>query len=245
MRLPLSDNHLAQRLAKHQALIIKSGTDAFPAYPRGDRRKRPICWVSQNSFKALSSFGVLEQQGEGFAIARSFSKRSAANKNYANQHRDIEEREIFVQSGVKRPTRINTSLSALDRLYRRRDRDGQTLLSSAEYEAGRRYAQDYALAGYAHISTQNYQSAGEDKSHYSDRNSEVLNRKIDARRRLETADALIGRGLNKALIAVCCMDKSLSEVERAEKWAASSGLTILKMGLSALVDHYGTQAGKT
>lgn len=242
--LLLSDNHLAQRLAEHQALIIKSSSDAFPAYPRGDRRKRPICWVSQDSFKALSSFGILERQEKGYSIVSSFSKRCQAHENFANQHRDIEERDLFLPSGVKRPARINGSLSALDRLYRRRDRDGLTLLSSAEYEAGRRYAKDYALAGYANISTQNYLSAGEDKTHYADRNSEFLNRRIDARRRLETADKIIGRSLIKALIAVCCMDKSLSEVERAEKWAASSGLTILKMGLSALVDHYGTLAGE-
>jgi len=55
--LSSSDMKLAQQLNHHKAVIMKSGGDAYPAYPFGDRRKRPICWVSQDSFKALSSFG--------------------------------------------------------------------------------------------------------------------------------------------------------------------------------------------
>ena len=58
--LSSSDMKLAQQLNQHKAVIMKSGGDAYPAYPFGDRRKRPICWVSQDSFKALSSFGGIE-----------------------------------------------------------------------------------------------------------------------------------------------------------------------------------------
>ena len=242
--LSLSDTQLAKRLVQHKAVIIKSDADAYPAYPNGDRRKRPVCWVGRDSFKVLTSFGGLEPKNDGYVIVKSFTKRCEAGGSFAAQHRDVEERDIYIQSGVKRPVRINASLSALDRLYRRRDRQGQPLLSGAEYEAGQHYARDYALAGYNSIGTQNYMSAGSDKTHYSGGNIEALDRSIDARRRLERADAIVGVGLKKALIAVCCMDISLDEVERAENWATSSGLTILKMGLAALAAHYGTNAGR-
>ena len=242
--LSLSDTQLAKRLIQHKALIIKSDADAFPAYPNGDRRKRPVCWVDRESFKILTSFGGLERKNSGYAIVKSFARRCEAGGNFTAQHRIAEERDIFIPSGVKRSVRINSALSALDRLYRRRDREGLPLLSCAEYEAGQHYARDYALAGYDSIATQNYMSAGSDKGSYSSGNMGALDRSIDARRRLERADAVVGTGLKKALIAVCCMDMSLDEVERAEKWATSSGLTILKIGLSTLVDHYGTQAGR-
>lgn len=242
--ISLSDSRLAQRLAAHEALVVTSKADAYPAYPKGDRRKRPLCWVSKDSFTTLSSFGALERQGGGYGVTQSFSKRCKVGGNFANQHRDIEERDLFIPPGVKRLARVNRSLSALDRLYRRKDRHGETLISKAEYEAGRRYAADYALAGYNSLTSQNFISTGVDKMPYTERNTDVWNRQIDARMRLEKADEIVGRGLKKALIPVCCMDISLSDVERSEKWAVSTGLTILKMALSALAEHYGTQAGR-
>jgi len=52
----------------------------------------------------------------------------------------------------------------------------------------------------------------------------------------------MGEGLDRAVLAVCCHDQRLEQVERAETWARGTGLTLLKMGLTLLVKHYGTQA---
>jgi len=164
----------------------------------------------------------------------SFARRYRAGGDFASQHRNIEEREVYLSSGVRRSAKINRALSPLDRLYRRRDKTGASLLNEAEYEAGQRFAQDYAMAHYDHIPTQNYMSAGADSAKTYTGRVDHIDRQIDVRKRLENA---------KAIIAICCFEKSLEQVERAEKWAASSGLTILKMGLSALADHYGTRAG--
>lgn len=241
--LSSSDMKLAQHLNHHKAIIMKSGGDAYPAYPFGDRRKRPVCWVSQDSFKALSSFGGIEKSSFGYGLVKSFARRCEAGGDFAGQHRTIKERDVYLESGIKRKARINRALSVLDRLYQRRDKSGATLLSDAEYEAGRHFAKDYALAHYDYIKTQNYVSAGVDGTRNPDGNTDYLDRRIDARARLEKANAAIGPGLQKAVIAVCCLDKSLDTVERTEHWAASSGLTVLKLGLQALADHYGTRAG--
>ena len=242
--LTATDLKLAQYLDQHHGVIMKTGTDAYPAYAKGDRRKRPICWVSQDSFKALSSFGGIQEQANGFGLVKSFARRCRAGGDFARQHRNIKEEEVYLRSGVERAARINRSLSVMDRLYQRRDKTGKTLLSEAQYEAGRRFARDYALAHHDDISTQNYFTAGADKpsGHYA--NVERLDRRIDASKRLERARACIGAGLEKAVIAVCCRDTSLDELERVEAWSVSSGLTVLKLGLSALADHYGTQAGR-
>jgi len=241
--LSADDMRLAQHLDKHKAIIMTSEADAYPAYPRGDRRKRPVCWVSQDSFKALSSFGGIKQGRSGYALVDSFARRCRAGGDFAGQHRTIKERELYLDSGVKRKARINRSLSALDRLHQRRNKTGASLLSDAEYEAGRQFAQDYTMAHYDHISTQNYMSAGVNKTGHYSSHEDHLDRRIDARKRFERAKAIIGPGLEKAVIAVCCHEKSLDQVERAEKWAASSGLTVLKLGLSALIDYYGTRPG--
>ena len=241
--LSAADIKLVQQLDRHKAVIMKSDSDAHPAYPRGDRRKRPVCWVSQESFKALSSFGGIKEDAIGYGLVGSFARRCRAGGDFAAQHRDIKEQAVYLSSGVKRSAKFNRSLSTLDRLYQRRDKRGDTWLSEAEYEAGRRFAKDYALAHYDHITTQNYMSAGADKTRVHTGNIDYLDSAIDARKRLERAKTLMGPGVAKAVIAICCFEKSLEEVERVQSWAASSGLTILKIGLGALVDHYGTRAG--
>jgi len=240
------DTALVRRLCQSEAVIIPKGkVDAHPAYANGDRRRRPAFWVTQDSFARLQSMGGLASKGPGFIIAKSLARRlgKPSTNPHADQHRDIEEREIYIESGVRRAARFNRALSALDRLARRTDRAGQPLLSKADYEAGRRFARDYALTGYDRVATQNYMSAGEDKTGWSGGEEDRLHARIDARKRLKTARDAMGAGLDTAVIAVCCLDQSLTQVERAENWAAASGLTILKLGLGRLVQLYGTEAG--
>jgi len=241
--LSVTDIHLARRLSDHKAVIIKNEASAvFPAYPFGDRRKHPISWVSRESFQNLTSFGGLEVYEYGYRVKASFENRLQKDGDHNRQHSDIEEREVYVAGGVKRPARMNRALSALDRLARRKDKLGEPLLSKAEYEAGQRFMQDYARAGHGHIATQNYMSAGEDKTDYAGDKEDSYLYRIDASTRLERARKEVGPGLDKAVISVCCLDYSLEEVERAESWAVNSGLTILKMGLGRLVVFYGTEA---
>ena len=243
--LSLADHKLARDLADHRAIIIKSErADAYPAYAYGDRRKRPLRWVSDESFRNLTSFGGLQVGPRGYCVTESLIRRLKAGDTHAGQHRHMEEREVYIDSGVKRPVRINLGMTAFDRLCRRNDRRGEALLSSAEQEAGQRLIRDYALAGHGHVATQNYMSAGEDKGGYSSGAEDAHIRRLDAVKRFEAAKAAMGEGLDKAVLAVCCHDQRLEQIERAEKWANGTGLTLLKMGLTLLVKHYGTQAGR-
>lgn len=243
--LSLSDHQLARELAQYRAIIIKEErADAYPAYAYGDRRKRPLRWVSDESFQKLSSFGGLEPGKRGYRLAESFVRRLRAGDNHAKQHRNMEEREIFIEGGVTRPARINVGMTAFDRLCRRKDNRGRALLSTAEQEAGRRLMQDYALAGHGQLSTQNYMRAGEDKNAYNGGAEDAHIRRLDAARQYEAAKQALGEGLDKAVLAVCCHDHRLEQIERVEKWASGTGLTLLKMGLMRLVKHYGTRPGR-
>lgn len=242
--LTVSDRHLAQHLAANNAIIIRTErADAYPAYAFGDRRKRPLRWVSDESFRCLTSFGGLESVGQGYGIRHSFLRRLKSG-SHAGQHRAMEERELYLDSGVKRPVSLNTKMSALERLCATTDRDGEPLLSTAQEEAGRRLAKDYNRSGQGYVGTQNYQSAGADKTGYDGDVEDAQINRLDAAARLKAAKDAIGEGLDTAVMAVCCYDYQLDHVERAESWAAGSGLTVLKMGLTRLVKHYGTAAGR-
>lgn len=192
----------------------------------------------------LTSYGGIQSAETGFRISESFARRLKSGSKHADQHRDIEERDIYIEAGVRRSAKMNTSLTAFDRLCRRKNNQGEDLLSKAEQEAGHRLIKDYERAGHGHISTQNYMSAGEDKTAYSGGAEDVHITRIDAGKRLEAAKAALGEGLDKAVLAVCCHDHRLEQIERAENWALGSGLTLLKMGLTRLVKHYGTQPGR-
>ncbi len=240
-----ADHQLARDLAHYRAIIIMDErADAYPAYAYGDRRKRPLRWVSDKSFRNLSSFGGLEAGARGYCVTESFLRRLKAGDNHARQHRDMEEREIYIEGGVKRPVRVNAGMTAFDRLCRRKKSGGEALLSTAQQEAGRRFMNDYARAGHTQVATQNYMSAGEDKTGYSGGAEDAHIRRLDAETRFEAAKSAIGEGLDKAVLAICCHDHRLEQIERAEKWANGTGLTLLKMGLTRLVKHYGTQAGR-
>lgn len=206
--LSLADHQLARDLAVHRAIIIKeSPADAYPAYAFGDRRKRPLRWVSDESFRNLSSFGGLEAGKHGYGVTESLLRRLKARDNHANQHRDMEEREVYIESGVKRPARFNTSMNAFDRLCRRNDRRGQALLSPAQQEAGRRLMRDYAVSGHGHVATQNYMSAGEDRQINKGCAEEALIRRLDADKSFEAAKLAMGEGWIRLFLRFVAMTK--------------------------------------
>lgn len=232
-------------MAENDAVIYKTtSASAYPAYAYGDRRKRPLRWVSQESFQQLTSFGGLKSAEKGFRISNSFARRLKSGGLHAFQHRVIEEREVYIDGGVKRSASINMHLTAFSRLCQRKNDKGEFFLSKAEQEAGHRLIRDYERAGYGHISTQNYMRAGEDKTRYAGNAENNHIERIDAVNRFEASKAVLGEGLDRAVLAVCCHDHRLGQVERAENWARGSGLTLFKMGLTRLVKHYGTQAGR-
>ncbi len=240
--LSRSDTQLAKRLLRYRAVIATGHSNAYPAYPYGDRRKRPISWVSSKSFTQLQEAGGLNRVAFGYKISEGFAKSMRPTPDAGLQHRKMEEREIYIESGVKRKIRINGALSALDRLYRRKDKAGQTLISIAQYEAGQRFAKDYHRAAFENISTQNYMSAGADKTGYKD-DADKMACCLDSRLRINAAQSALGEGLTRPVIAICCHDSAIEHVERSEAWAIGSGLTIIKLGLSRLASFYGTQAG--
>ena len=243
--LSAQDMRIIHRIMEHKGLVdADTRSDARKVFPNGDRRKRPVFWLTDTEVRRLISEDALKRTSKGYVVLPSLARRIRLGKDGAfGQHQELAEKDIYIPAGVVRQASINTRANALERLAKKKDRQGRLILSAAEIEAGRRLAKDYAMAGLGDISTQNYMSAGADGGDRSGRQEDKILRSMTARTRLKAAETAMGEGLDKAVIAVCCRDESLDSVERAERWVKSSGLTILKLGLSRLVKLYGTEAG--
>ncbi|WP_416878648.1 DUF6456 domain-containing protein [Litorimonas sp.] len=237
---------ILRRLLHHKAIIsLNTGCDAMPARPLGDKRKRPVFWVPVKDVQALESYGALELHKDGYCVAKTAERRLKHGRDgtATQQHYDLEEREVYVQGGVKRKAAVNARLTVLDRLARRTDYDGRPLLDAPLVEAGRHFTRDYHASGHGLTATQRYDTAGVEEGGNCNRAEDQFIRAADAKARVQDARDVMGAGLDVAVVAVCCLDRSLESVERAESWASGSGLTILKLGLKKLSAHYGTVAG--
>jgi len=243
--LGAEDMRIIRRIMEHKGLIDEQvSSDARKVFPNGDRRKRPVFWLTDKEVRRLISEHALKKTAKGYVIAPQLARKiRLGSEQCITKSQNYQEQDVFVPAGVMRKVRVNSQANALERLARKKTRDGQSVLSAAEIEAGRRLAKDYALAGLGQISTQNYMSAGADGGDRANAQEDKILQSMTARTRLKAAEAAMGEGLDRAVIAVCCRDESLDAVERAERWVKSSGLTILKLGLSRLVKLYGTEAG--
>ena len=243
---------LVRRLVADNGVIdVSTDTDALQVFPNGDRRRRAgVFWLPRESFKRLIAEDAICPSNKGYVVTPSlarrvrFAKSSKAGQSVDGQHYETEERDIYIPEGSVRKAAINRRTNALERLARKRGRDGRLILTAAQVEAGRRLALDYAQAGAGHLSTQKYDAAGIDGGRKTDAQETQILSRITAKTRLTAARAALGDGLERAVIAVCCHEESLESVERAERWVKSSGLSILKIGLQRLVKLYGTEAGR-
>jgi len=147
-----------------QGHILPQGqaSDIYIMVPRGDRRLRPVGWVKKPVVKRLLANGAITQKGAAYILSDSFIQRSAAGaahglaQAHANQHRDLQQREIYHSDGIKRPARINHRLSVFHKLAKATNKDGSAFLQADEIEAGTRFAADYDRSMMAAVATQSY-----------------------------------------------------------------------------------------
>ena len=225
------------------------GLDAYAIHPRGDRRCRPVGWLDTALLEQLLASGTVIKQKKSIVLAPSYIRRATASKThgigdiYANQHRQIEARDIYHPDGIKRPARINVHLSTLTRLVNQQGKDGQSFLAPDEIEAAGRFASDYARSMIGAIATQNYGNSVSRQRRNVNTAEHISITALDARKRVMEALKTVGPGLDKALTSLCGSDMTMGALETSENWAKGSGKTILKLALSRLSAYYGCRAG--
>jgi len=136
------------------------------------------------------------------------------------------------------PRLVDRAESPLARLARRRDRGGRAYLSPARVAAGERLRADFTLARMMPSLTSNW-SIGRVEGGRGGGLSDLTDRAVAARTRVEAALAAVGVDLGGVLVDVCCFLKGLETVESERRWPVRSAKVVLDIALGRLADHYG------
>lgn len=128
-------------------------------------------------------------------------------------------------------------------LHRRPGKDGQPQISAVEFAAGERFRADLTLAQMLPRVTVNWDAGLAAGTHAAVRGpAEASDSSLAARQRVRFACKRLGPELSGLAIDVCGFLKGLDQVERERKWPARSAKVVLRLALSALVEHYGLGA---
>ena len=139
---------------------------------------------------------------------------------------------------------VNPAESPLAWLRRRKDRDGEALISQPQFDAGERLRADFWFAQMTPRVTMSWSAlapmqrrrrAGMTRSADGDLQDSIAG----ARERVRRALAVVGPELAGVLIDVCCHLKGLEEAERAAGWPQRAGKVVLGLALTRLARHYG------
>lgn len=136
------------------------------------------------------------------------------------------------------PRLVDRAESPLTRLARRRDRGGRSYLSPARLAAGERLRADFTLARMMPSLTSNW-SIGRVQGGRGGGLSDLTDRAVAARTRVDAALAAVGADLGGVLMDVCCFLKGLETVESERRWPVRSAKVVLDIALGRLADHYG------
>jgi hypothetical protein len=136
----------------------------------------------------------------------------------------------------------NLAESPLAWLARRKDKDGQPMLTHAEFDAGEKLRADFWFAQMTPRTTANWSlllSGGGGVRGAPDIGPDMRDSVVAARERVKRALAAVGPDLAGVLIDVCCHLKGLETSERQSGWPQRSGKIILQIALRQLARHYG------
>jgi hypothetical protein len=237
----LRTEQLLRSLLRGKALIERQAISGdWPAYPSGDRRKRPLFWVNSGDVDALMADGVLVVTDRGVGLSSQTRRRLL----YGHSAREVVETTEFVPSGVERPVRRNVRGTVILRLARRTDRQGDALLSDAQITAARRYTLDLLKAGEGQVGAVDLSAPKVDGTRRHDAAERAALARLDGHQALQQARSAIGPDLTRLLNAICGANERLDAIERAESWSRGTGLSVLKIALDLLVRHYGTVPGE-
>lgn len=153
----------------------------------------------------------------------------------------------YARSPAETPS-VNLDESPLAWLARRKDKDGNPMLSDAEVRAGERLRADFWFGQMTPRVTANWSGEVRNGGRRSapGHGAEMSDNAIAARERVRLALKAAGPDLAGMLIDVCCYLKGLETAEKACGWPQRSGKVVLQIALRQLARHYGfSPAGAT
>jgi len=244
---------LLPRLDKDQARIAPlenqplGSREAFGLFNRRNNFQRPVLCIRAAVVKGLHQIGFVDEIDGVFVISNDagmwLRRQAATVEPYAEQHqaRRFDKREV---DGVVRPVIVNDGESPLGWLYRRKDRNGKPMISSAQYQAGERLRSDFERGQLMPSTTSKWGGAAPSRRQRRaapDDVSQLTDSALASRERVTKALTNAGPEFSGILVDVCCHLIGLSETEKNNGWPQRSGKVILQMGLSCLARHYGIE----
>ena len=137
---------------------------------------------------------------------------------------------------------INDAESPLAWLRRRKDKDGNALITSAQFDAGERLRPDLWRAQMTPRVTSNWSGnapAQRQRRSAPGAGIEIADNVVAARQRVHRALRAAGGDFAGLLIDVCGHLKGLEQLERGEGWPQRSAKFFLRHALTRLARHYG------
>jgi hypothetical protein len=213
--------------------------------------------VPKNLISELVSWDLLAKNKEGrfclsvvgssFLIRNIEKAKSKANKQavgemvsepYLSQHQIHELVSRRVDGSLKK-LNINLAESPLGWLRKRKNKDGEYLISIEQFEAAERFRCDYEMSTNSSSLTANYDGVPISKSVRSASSGLMFGEKqLDAKRRYDMAVKAMGSGLSDSVIRVCCYLEGFQTTEKFLGWPSRSVKLVMTMALDRLVEHY-------
>lgn len=141
---------------------------------------------------------------------------------------------------------VNADESPIAWLRRRKDRNGEPMISEAQFQAGERLRADFWFAQMTPRTTTNWSAVsparrGRRYGGSGASSVDISDRAVAAGERVRRALSEVGPELAGVLIDVCCHLQGLEDLERAAGWPQRSGKIVLQLALTRLARHYGLE----
>lgn len=137
---------------------------------------------------------------------------------------------------------VNAAESPLAWLRRRKDRDGNPLITAAQFDAGERLGADLMRAQLMPRLTSDWSGTAPGRRQRRaapGTGVDMADGVVAARQRVHRALRAVGAEFAGLLIDVCGHCKGLEQLERGEGWPQRSAKFFLRYALTRLARHYG------
>lgn len=235
---------LLRLLGKRDARLVEAKPGEW-AIESGKSRRRSKQTVEGAMVRELAGRDWLIREPTGdyrisTAGERLLDGAGASTEGFGDQHRLVRRPERSDRRGMAGPA-VNEAESPLGWLRSRRDKQGQPLISEAQYDAGERLRVDFTLAQMSPRVTQSWDgcSGSRGRSGRKPDSLQVSETTMAAKQRFMRALDAVGPELSGILVDVCCLSRGLEAAERSLGWPQRSGKLVLQIALTQLARHYG------